>query len=66
MKLTVFTVDRETGYDNGHGKEQVLIEEGSHEAHFKEAIGSACMSVINRLRASGVDARQYDLNVRFE
>lgn len=66
MKLTVFTCDRGSGHDNGHGSEQVLVDTWSNEAQLKEAIGTACMTVINRLRGSGIDARQYDLNVRFE
>lgn len=67
LNITVFTCDRDSGNDNGYASESSAIDEHSHEAHFKALIGNMVMAVVNRARAShGMDARQYDINVRFE
>lgn len=67
MKLTVFACDRVNGHDLGMAIDVTELPDRAHETHIKEAVGAACMTVINALRKyHGKDARTYDINVRFE
>lgn len=66
LKLIAFTTDRETGHDTGHASEVCEIDEHTHEAMYKEAIGNTMVAVINKMRRQGYDARQYDITFRVE